>query len=93
MASDSAPVFPNMSPDPKKRGLPLSDRAIKRLIQDISEVAKVKFSCNWLRHSHATRAVDSKPLFEVQDKLGHSKSDTTKACIRTKKVVMPFHPT
>ncbi|YAF99253.1 MAG: tyrosine-type recombinase/integrase (plasmid) [Nodularia sp. CChRGM 3473] len=85
MASDSVPVFPNMSPDPKKRGLPLSDRAIKRLIQDISEVAKVKFSCHWLRHSHASRAVDSKPLFEVQDQLGHSKSDTTKAYVRTKK--------
>ncbi|WP_311774868.1 site-specific integrase [Nostoc sp. 2RC] len=85
MASDKMPVFPNMSPDPKKRGLPLSDRAIKRLIQDISLVAKVKFSCHWLRHSHASRAVDSKPLFEVQDQLGHNKSDTTKGYVRSKK--------
>jgi integrase/recombinase XerD len=85
MASDKMPVFPNMSPDPKKRGLPLSDRAIKKLIQDISEVAKVKFSCHWLRHSHASRAVDSKPLFEVQDQLGHNKSDTTKGYVRSKK--------
>ncbi|MFN6565643.1 site-specific integrase [Dendronalium sp. ChiSLP03b] len=85
MASDKMPVFPNMSPDPKKRGLPLSDRAIKGLIQDISEVAKVKFSCHWLRHSHATRAVEVKPLFEVQDQLGHIKSDTTKGYIRPKK--------
>ncbi|MEA5507004.1 site-specific integrase, partial [Halotia wernerae UHCC 0503] len=76
---------PNTSPDPKKRGLPLSDRAIKRLIQDISEVAKVKFSCHWLRHSHATRAVEIKPLFEVQDQLGHRKSDTTKGYIPSKK--------
>lgn len=85
MASDKMPVFPNMSPDPKKRGLPLSDRSIKSLIQDISEVAKVKFSCHWLRHSHATRAVDYKNVFEVQNQLGHSKTDTTKAYIRTKK--------
>jgi integrase len=84
-ARDSAPVFPNVSPDPAKRGLPLSDRAIKRVIQDISEVAKVKFSCHWLRHSHASRAVDSKPLFEVQDQLGHSKTDTTKTYVRSKK--------
>ncbi|MEH2062171.1 MAG: hypothetical protein V7K50_07805 [Nostoc sp.] len=55
MASDKMPVFANVSPDPAKRGLPLSDRVIKRLIQDISEVAKVKFSCHWLRHSHARR--------------------------------------
>ncbi|MGM3309565.1 MULTISPECIES: tyrosine-type recombinase/integrase [Nostocaceae] len=85
MAGEKMPVFPNLSPDPKKRGLPLSDRAIKRLIQDISEVAKVKFSCHWLRHSHASRAVDSKSLFEVQDQLGHSKSDTTKTYVRSKK--------
>ncbi len=84
-APDKMPVFPNMSPDPAKKGLPLSDRAIKRLIQDISEVAKVKFSCHWLRHSHASRAVDSKPLFEVQDQLGHSKTDTTKTYVRSKK--------
>ncbi|WP_244918179.1 tyrosine-type recombinase/integrase [Nostoc linckia] len=85
MASDKMPVFANMSPDPAKKGLPLSDRAIKRLIQDISEVAKVKFSCHWLRHSHATRAVEHKNVFEVQNQLGHSKTDTTKAYVRTKK--------
>jgi integrase/recombinase XerD len=85
IALDSAPVFPNMSRNPKKRGLPLSDRAIKRLIQDISEVAKVKFSCHWLRHSHASRAVEHKPLFQVQDQLGHSKTDTTKKYVRAKK--------
>ncbi len=85
MASEKMPVFPNMSPDPAKRGLPLSDRAIKQLIQDISEVAKVKFSCHWLRHSHATRAVEIKPLFEVQDQLGQKKSDTTKGYVRVKK--------
>ncbi|BBD63494.1 phage integrase (plasmid) [Nostoc sp. HK-01] len=85
MASDKMPVFPNESPDPKKRGLPLSDRAIKRLIQDISEVAKIEFSCHWLRHSHATRAVEIKPLFEVQDQLGQRKSDTTKGYVRSKK--------
>lgn len=85
MASDKMPVFPNVSSDPKKRGLPLSDRSIKRLIQDISEVAGVKFSCHWLRHSHASRAMDKKTLFEVQDQLGHTKSDTTKTYIRVKK--------
>ncbi len=85
MASDKAPVFPNMSPDPAKKGLPLSDRAIKRLIQDISEVAHVKFSCHWLRHSHASRAVEHKNVFEVQNQLGHSKTDTTKAYVRAKK--------
>jgi integrase/recombinase XerD len=85
MAGDKVPVFPNMSPDPAKRGLPLSDRAIKQLIQDISLVAKVKFSCHWLRHSHASRAVDYKNVFEVQNQLGHSKTDTTKAYIRMKK--------
>jgi integrase len=69
----------------RKRGLPLSDRAIKKLIQDISETAKVEFSCQWLGHSHATRAVESKPLFQVQDQLGHSKSDTTKGYVRSKK--------
>lgn len=85
MAGDKMPVFPNVSPNPAKRGLPLSDRAIKQLIQDISEVAKVKFSCHWLRHSHATRAVEHKNVFEVQNQLGHSKSDTTKAYVRTKR--------
>ncbi|MEH2420439.1 MAG: site-specific integrase [Nostoc sp.] len=55
------------------------------MIQDISFVAKVKFSCHWLRHSHATRAVESKPLFQVQDQLGHRKSDTTKTYIPSKK--------
>jgi len=85
MASDKVPVFPNVSPDPAKKGLPLSDRAIKQLIQDISEVAKVKFSCHWLRHSHATRAVEIKPLFQVQDQLGQKKSDTTKGYVRSKK--------
>ncbi|OKH44143.1 integrase [Calothrix sp. HK-06] len=84
-ASDKAPVFPNMSRDPAKKGLPLSDRAIKRMIQDISEVAKVKFSCHWLRHSHASRAVEHKNVFEVQNQLGHSKTDTTKAYVRAKK--------
>ncbi|BAZ83648.1 site-specific integrase [Sphaerospermopsis kisseleviana CS-549] len=85
MAGEKMPVFPNVSPDPKKRGLPLSDRAIKKLIQDISEVAGVKFSCHWLRHSHASRAVDRKTLFEVQDQLGHTKSDTTKTYVRPKR--------
>lgn len=84
-APDKTPVFPNVSPDPAKKGLPLSDRAIKRLIQDISEVAKVKFSCHWLRHSHASRAVEHKNVFEVQNQLGHSKTDTTKAYVRAKK--------
>ncbi|MEI2578553.1 tyrosine-type recombinase/integrase [Scytonema sp. PRP1] len=84
-APDKAPVFPNVSPNPNKRGLPLSERAIKKLIEEISLVAKVKFSCHWLRHSHATRAVEHKPLFEVQDQLGHSKTDTTKAYVRPKK--------
>ena len=85
MAPDSAPVFPNVSPNPKKRGLPLSDRAIKQLIQDISSVALVKFSCHWLRHSHASRAVEHKNVFEVQSQLGHSKTDTTKLYVRVKK--------
>ncbi|NEU76820.1 site-specific integrase [Hassallia byssoidea VB512170] len=85
MAADRVPVFPNVSPNPKKRGLPLSDRAIKQLIQDISEVAKVKFSCHWLRHSHASRAVEYKNVFEVQSQLGHSKTDTTKLYVRTQK--------
>ncbi len=85
MAGDKVPLFTNVSPNPDKRGLPLSDRAIKKLIQDISEVAKVKFSCHWLRHSHASRAVDYKNVFEVQSQLGHSKTDTTKLYVRTKK--------
>lgn len=83
MAPDSAPMFPNVSPNPKKRGLPLSDRAIKQLIQDISEVAKVKFSCHRLRHSHASRAVEYKNVFEDRQ-LGHSKTDTTKLYVRAK---------
>ncbi len=85
MAGDRMPVFANVSRNPTKRGLPLSDRAIKRMIQDISSAAKVKFSCHWLRHSHATRAIEHKNVFEVQNQLGHSKSDTTKAYVRAKK--------
>jgi site-specific recombinase XerD len=74
-APASAPLFPS-----RKGGAPLYARAVNRMIKKAAERAKVSpaVSAHWLRHAHASHALDrGATVAEVKDTLGHSSVATT----------------
>ncbi|BAZ18264.1 integrase-recombinase protein (plasmid) [Calothrix sp. NIES-4071] len=75
-ALDNQPVFP--SPSRRDKGKPLSDRGLRKMMQDISELAGIKFSAHFLRHTHATVAKKyGASDFDLQSSLGHASPATT----------------
>lgn len=69
------PVFPS-----RKKGLPLSDSAIWRIVKKAAARAGVELrvSPHWLRHAHASHALDcGAPIHLVQATLGHASITTT----------------
>lgn len=73
-AGDNDAVFPS-----RKGGTPLSARQINQLVKDIA-IASIKkdISPHWLRHAHATHALDRGTAPQlVQATLGHESLSTT----------------
>ena len=69
-----APVFPS------PRGGALSDRAVNYMIKRTAKAAGVssELSAHWLRHAHASHALDNgAPISLVQATLGHESLATT----------------
>jgi len=73
-SDDTAAVFPS-----RKGGMPLSARQINQLVKDLASSAISKdISPHWLRHAHATHALDrGTPPQLVQATLGHESLATT----------------
>lgn len=67
------PLFPN------RHGKAVSPRYVQKVIEAAAKKAKLgKVSPHWLRHSHATHAVDNGcPLPVVRDTLGHASLTVT----------------
>ncbi|OKH42912.1 hypothetical protein NIES2101_31870 [Calothrix sp. HK-06] len=75
-AGDNQPVFP--SPSRRDKGKPFSDRGLRKMMQDISSLAGIKFSAHFLRHTHATVAKKyGASDFDLQSFLGHASPATT----------------
>ncbi len=75
-AQPSDPVFPSAR-DPAK---PIGTRSLLRVIKRAAAAAGLadKVSTHWLRHSHASHALDNgAPLHLVRDTLGHASISTT----------------
>jgi integrase/recombinase XerD len=73
-ASDSAPVFRS------RKGGHLDESQVWRVVRKASERAGIDkdVSCHWLRHAHASHALDhGAPIHLVQATLGHSSISTT----------------
>jgi len=74
MASADAPVFPSRS------GKPLERSRVLRIVKDASQRAGIaaNVSTHWLRHAHASHALDhGAPIHLVQATLGHRSVATT----------------
>jgi integrase/recombinase XerD len=74
-ADAQGPVFPN-----RRTGRPLDASQIRRIVYAASAKAgmKSKVSPHWMRHAHASHALDHQaPLHLVQATLGHSSIATT----------------
>lgn len=70
--SDTSPVFKSV------RGKPLDPRNARQVIKDAAEYAGLDMSAHWLRHSHASHALDNgAPIHLVSHCLGHSNVATT----------------
>jgi integrase/recombinase XerD len=73
-ASDDAPVFRS------RKGGHLDESQVWRIVRKASEQAGIdkNVSCHWLRHSHASHALDrGAPIHLVQATLGHSSISST----------------
>lgn len=73
-AKDDAPVFRS------RKGGHLDESQVWRIVRKASDRAGIdkKVSCHWLRHSHASHALDrGAPIHLVQATLGHSSVATT----------------
>ena len=73
-ASDSAPVFRS------RKGGHLDESQVWRVVRKASEQAGIDkdVSCHWLRHAHASHALDhGAPIHLVQATLGHSSVAST----------------
>jgi len=72
-AEASSPVFRS-----RKAGKPLSASGIWRIVMRAGERAGLEVSPHWLRHAHASHALDhGAPIHLVQATLGHSSVATT----------------
>ena len=63
-----------------KPGRPLERTMVYKIVKDCAKRSGVseKASCHWLRHSHASHAIESGcNLRLLQQSLGHSKLETT----------------
>ena len=75
-ARPTDPVFPSVS-DPTK---PYSQRTLLRIVKRAAKAVDLtdKVSMHWLRHSHASHALDhGAPITLVRDTLGHASIATT----------------
>jgi integrase/recombinase XerD len=73
-AGENAPVFRS------RKGGHLDESQIWRIVRKASERAGIDkdVSCHWLRHAHASHALDrGAPIHLVQQTLGHSSISTT----------------
>jgi integrase/recombinase XerD len=73
-ANDNAPVFRS------RKGGHLDESQVWRVVRKASERAGIDkdVSCHWLRHAHASHALDhGAPIHLVQATLGHSSISTT----------------
>lgn len=73
-AGDNAPVFRS------RKGGHLDESQIWRIVRKASDRAGIDkdVSCHWLRHAHASHALDrGAPIHLVQQTLGHSSISTT----------------
>lgn len=73
-ASENAPVFRS------RKGGHLDESQVWRIVRKASERAGIEkdVSCHWLRHAHASHALDrGAPIHLVQATLGHSSISTT----------------
>lgn len=73
-SQDSAPVFRS------RKGGHLDESQIWRIVRKASKRAGIEkeVSCHWLRHAHASHALDhGAPIHLVQATLGHSSISTT----------------
>jgi integrase/recombinase XerD len=73
-ANDNAPVFRS------RKGGHLDESQVWRVVRNASERAGIEkdVSCHWLRHAHASHALDhGAPIHLVQATLGHSSISTT----------------
>lgn len=73
-AGPDAPVFASRS------GKPLERSRISRIVKDASQLAGIaaNLSTHWLRHAHASHALDrGAPIHLVQATLGHRSVATT----------------
>lgn len=73
-ASDDAPVFRS------RKGGHLSESQVWRIVRRAAERAGIDkdVSCHWLRHAHASHALDrGAPIHLVQATLGHASISTT----------------
>lgn len=73
-AKEDAPVFRS------RKGGHLDESQVWRIVRKASERARIDkdVSCHWLRHSHASHALDrGAPIHLVQATLGHSSISTT----------------
>jgi integrase/recombinase XerD len=74
-AASSAPVFPS-----RKKGKPLTESGIWRIVKRAGKCAGIEASVSphWLRHAHASHALDrGAPIHLVQATLGHASINTT----------------
>ena len=72
---DDAPVFKS-----RKGGRHLDESMVWRIVRKASVRAGLeeKVSCHWLRHAHASHALDrNAPIHLVQQTLGHASISTT----------------
>jgi site-specific recombinase XerD len=64
----------------RRPGQPLTERAVNYIVKDAAERAGVNraASVHWLRHAHASRAIDNgAPITLVSATLGHTDLKTT----------------
>lgn len=79
-AASDAPVFPSRGAHGKQKGGHLSAVQIFRIVQAAAKVAGIEgnVSPHWLRHCHASHALDhGAPVSLVQSTLGHASVATT----------------
>ena len=73
-AGDNQPVFRS------RKGGHLDESQVWRIVRKAAKRAGIekKVSCHWLRHAHASHALDrGAPIHLVQATLGHSSISTT----------------
>jgi site-specific recombinase XerD len=75
------PIFQGRS----RCGIPLSTVTVWRIVSSAARRAGIKASPHWLRHSHATHAIDNGcDLRVLQQSLGHASIDTTQHYVHSR---------